>query len=123
MKKRVETRPTSTVEDNCYFKNICQIKHPFILNLTLIEVYMLHGNRIVRSQIRRILILIFIIRRSQEENSANGEQITESETDNYNENEGDAATTGGTDILTEGQPGWMEKLLKKAMKKVKVSLR
>ena len=64
-----------------------------------------------------------IIRHSQEENSANGEQITESETDNYNENEGDAATTGGTDILTEGQPGWMEKLLKKAMKKVKVSLR
>ena len=41
----------------------------------------------------------------------------------YNENEGDAATTGGTDILTEVQPGWMEKLLKKAMKKVKVSLR
>ena len=72
---------------------------------------MLHG--IVRSQIRRILILIFIIRYSQEENSANGEQITESETDKYNENEGDAATTGG----------WMEKLLKKAMKKVKVSLR
>ena len=82
---------------------------------------MFHG--IVRSQIRRILILIFIIRYSQEENSANGEQITESETDKYNENEGDAATTGGTDILTEGQPGWMEKLLKKAMKKVKVSLR
>lgn len=70
-----------------------------------------------------IKILIFIIRRSQEENSANGEQITESETDNYNENEGDAATTGGTDILTEAQPGWMEKLLKKAIKKVKVSLR
>ena len=121
MKKHVETRPTSTVKDNCYFKNICQIKHPFILNLILIDVNMLHG--IVRSQIRRILILIFIIRHSQEENSANGEQITESETDNYNENEGDAATTGGTDILTEGQPGWMEKLLKKAMKKVKVSLR
>ena len=118
MKKHVETRPTSTVKDNCYFKNICQIKHPFILNLTLIEVNMLHG--IVRSQIR---ILIFIIRRLQEENSASGEQITESETDNYNENEGDAATTGGTDILTKGQPGWMEKLLKKAMKKVKVSLR
>lgn len=83
---------------------------------------MFHG--IVRSRIRRILILIFIIRRSQEENSANGEQITESETDNYiNENKGDAATTVGTDILTEGQPGWMEKLLKKAKKKVKVSLR
>ena len=47
MKKHVETRPTSTVKDNCYFKNICQIKHPFILNLTLIEVNMLHG--IVRS--------------------------------------------------------------------------
>ena len=108
MKKHVETRPTSTVKDNCYFKNICQIKHPFILNLTLIDVNMLHG--IVRSQIRRILIVIFIIRHSQEENSANGEQITESETDNYNENEGDAATTGGTDILTEGQPGRMEKL-------------
>ena len=108
MKKHVETRPTSTVKDNCFFKNICQIKHPFILNLTLIEVNILHG--IVRSQIRRILILIFIIRRSQEENSASGEQINESETDNYNENEGDAATTGGTDILTEGQPGWMEKL-------------
>ena len=82
---------------------------------------MLHG--IVRSKIRRIIILIFIICRLQEVNSASGEQITESETDNYNENEGDAATTGGTDILTEGQPGWMEKLLKKAMKKVKVSLR
>ena len=122
MKKHVETRPTSTVEDNCYFKNICQIKHSFILNLTLIKVNMFHG--IVRSRIRRILILIFIIRRSQEENSANGEQITESETDNYiNENKGDAATTVGTDILTEGQPGWMEKLLKKAKKKVKVSLR
>ena len=66
-------------------------------------------NGIVRSQIRRILILIFIIRHSQEENFANGEQITESETDNYNENEGDAATTGATEILTEGQPGWMEK--------------
>ena len=78
---------------------------------------------IVRSQIRRILILIFKIRRLQEVNSANGEQITESETDNYNENEGDAAMTGGTDILTEGQPGWMEKLLKKAMKKVKVCQR
>ena len=82
---------------------------------------MLHG--IVRSKIRHIIILIFIICRLQEVNSASGEQITESETDNYNENEGDAATTGGTDILTEGQPGWMEKLLKKAMKKVKVSLR
>ena len=82
---------------------------------------MLHG--IVRSKIRRIIILIFIICRLQEVNSASGEQITESETDNYNENEGDAATTGGTDILTEGQPGWMEKRLKKAMKKVKVSLR
>ena len=82
---------------------------------------MLHG--IVRSKIRRIIILIFIICRLQEVNPANGEHITESETDNYNENEGDAATTGGTDILTEGQPGWMENLLKKAMKKVKVSLR
>ena len=82
---------------------------------------MLHG--IVRSKIRRIIILIFIICRLQEVNSASGEQITESETDNYNENEGDAATTGGTDILTEGQPGWMEKLLKKAMKKVKVCQR
>ena len=63
MKKHVtETRPTSTVKDNCYIKNICQINIPFFLNLTLIEVNMLNG--IVRSQIRRILILIFIIRHS-----------------------------------------------------------